>query len=307
MLVIFIVNIRNLDLNLLKIFETIWAERNLTRAAAKLGMTQPAVSNALTRLRNALGDPLFVKTIQGMTPTPRARTLAEPIHQALGLLYAGLDANRDFDFNSTSRSFVIATEDYGEVVVLPRLMDWISKAAPGVRFEIIFKTGNELWQKISDGSIDMALVYFNNRSNELDSRRLLSDTLVSLVRQDHPSVGEQLSIESYLELRHVMLATRTSSPSIIDRVLARRGLKRKIIMQIPHFVSMPLIVHKTDFICTLPKRMAQVYADNLRLKLLKLPFETPPIPIYLVWHKSSTAECGHVWLRNALLELCNRL
>ncbi len=300
-------NLRNLDLNLLKIFEAVWAERNLTRAAARLGMTQPAVSNALARLRSAIDDPLFVKTVQGMAPTPRARTLAEPIHQALGLLQAGLEATRDFDFGSATRSFTIAMEDYGEAVLLPRLMGWISQIAPGIRLEVLFEIGPGLWDKVSDGSVDMVLTYFRNPGPNFESLTLLSDTLVSLVRHDHPLVGDQLSLDAYLQLKHVVLMTRTSAPPVIDRVLARHGVTRQIIMRLPHFLPMPLIIHKTDFICTLPKRMAQVYADDFRLKLLRLPFETPPIPVYLVWHKSLTSESGHVWLRNALSELCGRL
>lgn len=300
-------NPRTLDLNLLAVFDAIMAEGNLTRAAQRLAMSQPAMSNALSRLRVALDDPLFTRSARGMVPTARARLLAAPVRQALDLIGSALRPSTSFDYHSSQRRFVVAVEDYGEAVIVPRLIDWLSQVAPGLQLDVRPIAYAALRDALQNGEVDLAVSYFRVRSPECHSRVLLEESLVSMVRQDHPSVGETLSLEQYLALPHVILMPRTAGGPVIDHVLSGMGLKRRIALQVPHFLSMPLIVKGTDFVCTLPRRMANVYAENFRLRVLKTPVECPTIPVYLLWHRSLDAEPGHAWLRDSIWGLCQRL
>ncbi|TCT08976.1 LysR family transcriptional regulator [Paralcaligenes ureilyticus] len=297
-------NINNLDLNLLKVFDALFRERNLTRASVKLCLSQSAVSNALSRLRIALDDPLFQRSSQGMSPTPRAKQLMAPIQQALDLIQNSLRENTPFDYGTSSRTFVIGVGDYGEAVILPRLTDWIMKVAPHIRIDIRAEHGSQIREEVKEGRIDFALDYFKIPDDKFTSRHLMNDSLVSLVRRDHPSVGEHLSLSDYLTLPHVVMTQRNAW---IDMALKKEGMKRNIAMRVPHFLSMPLIVQKTDLICTLPKRMAHVYADSFRVRVLKTPLVLQPFPIYSIWHESMENDPGHRWLREAFYDLCQRL
>jgi len=307
-------NLRSIDLNLLTVFDAIMAEGNQSRAANRLGMSQPAMSNALARLRAALGDPLFVRTAQGMTPTPRGRALAEPIRQALDLVQTGLERSRrddDFDYRSSTRPAVVVVDDYGDTVIMPRFMNWLTQTAPGVRVRIRRDPlGAALSKKLSDGSVDLAIRYFRQRDGELQAKMLIEEEFVSMVRQDHPAIGDSMSLAQYLALPHVVfgrLGRQGIRNSIVDRELRRLGLTRHIALQVPGFQSMPIIVQNTDFVCTLPRRMAQAYAHQLRLKTLKTPLDLPSLPLYMVWSKSMDRDPAHQWLRNSIYELCRRL
>ncbi len=300
-------NPRNLDLNLLAVFDAIIAEGNLTRASQRMAMSQPAMSNALARLRAALDDPLFARTARGMRPTPYARLLAAPVRQALDLIQNAVSPATAFDYRSSDRHFVVAVEDYGEAVIIPRLVDWLCQAAPRLRLDVRPAAAHVLDEALLKGEIDLGISYFRLKSSEFRSRLLMEESLVSMVRKDHPTVGETLSLEQYAALSHVILMPRTSDTPLIDRALEKLGLTRRVALQVPHFLSMPLIVKGTDFVCTLPRRMANVYAENFRLRILKTPVECPTIPIYLHWHRSLEGEAGHSWLRESIRELCQRL
>ncbi|MFZ5556340.1 MAG: LysR family transcriptional regulator [Pseudomonadota bacterium] len=302
-----VVNFRNLDLNLLAVFDAIFAEGNLTRASRRLAMSQPAVSNALSRLRVALNDPLFTRTAQGMTPTAKARLMAAPVRQALDLIQNAVRGNTEFDYRLSDRKFTVAVEDYGEAVIMPRFMDWLSQAAPRLKLDIQPLGGNLLNEALKQGEVDLAITYFRIKDREFQNQLLMEEALVSMVRQDHPSVGDVLTLEQYVDLPHVILAPRTAEGPVIDRALKKMGLTRRIALQVPHFLSMPLIVKGTDFVCTLPRRMAAVYAENFRLKILKTPVECPAIPIFLVWHQALEADPGHAWLRESLADLSRRV
>ncbi len=300
-------NLRTFDLNLLLIFDAIYAERSISKAAERLSLSQPAVSNSLARLRDRLDDPLFRRTAEGMVPTARARALAEPVRQALDLIGSGLQSRHTFDYSRAKRTFVIAVEDYGEAVILPRFVDWLAQVAPDIRIKILPEAGGRLREELKTGQVDLALDYFVLRHTEYQSHRVMTDSLLSLTRPDHPGVGEKLTLEAFLQLRHVALIPRNSAQPMIDVALSRQHLERHIAVEVPHFLSMPIMVQTTNMICTLPKRMAVFYADQFRLKTHITPVSTPNFPIYLIWHQSVTEDAGHRWLRENLMELCGRL
>lgn len=297
-------NLRSIDLNLIPVFDAIFTEGNLTRAAERLSMSQPAMSNALARLRATVGDPLFIRSARGMIPTPRAKQMAGQIRQSLNLIQNTLQQNTDFDFTSSSRTFSIAVEDYGEAVITPPLMDWLARAAPGVQTRIWPGRSRAVREELRNGMIDLAVDYFRLEGQGFTSTHLMTDELVSMVRKGHPMIGESLTLEQYVTLPHVVLGQK--SP-MVDRELAKRGLARNRALEVPHFISMPLIVKSTDFICTLPRRMASVYSEHFAVKILASPINFPRIPIYLVWSEAVGTDPGHQWLRDSLCSLCQRL
>lgn len=300
-------NLRSLDLNLLLVFDAIYNERSISKAARKLNLSQPTVSNALARLREHLNDPLFERNVQGMLPTTRAKVIAKPIRQALDMLDRGLRGEETFNFSQSTREFVIAVEDYGETIILPRLLEWLSKVAPNVRIKIRPEPSGQLKAALRDGEVDLALDYFALRDPDYHSECVMTETLLSLSRPDHPQVGEKLSLDTYLAQRHVVLAPRTDAMPMIDLALSKRGLQRTIAVIVPHFLSMPVIVQSSDLICTLPRRMAHLYADHFHLRSHAVPLRIPRFPIYLIWHDSAEADAGHRWFRGCLIDFCQRL
>jgi DNA-binding transcriptional LysR family regulator len=301
------VNLRTLDLNLLLIFDAIYGERSISRAALKLHLSQPTVSNALARLRERLQDPLFERSAGGMLPTARARTLADPIRQALTTLERGLRGDDRFDFARAEREFVIAVEDYGESVILPGFIQWLAEVAPGVRIRIRAETSAPIKGELRDGTVDLALDYFPLLEARYHHHCMLTESLMCLSRRDHPALNERMTLETYLSMRHIVLGTPSNSRPMIDLALSKRGLRRQIAVTVPHFISMPVMVQSTDMVCTLPRRMARLYADNFRLESHVLPLRLPQFPVYLIWHEAQAADAGHQWLRSHLTEFCQRL
>lgn len=300
-------NLRSLDLNLLLVFDAIYNERSISKAARKLNLSQPTVSNALARLRERLDDPLFERGVQGMVPTARAKAISKPIQQALDVLDRGLRGDGAFNFTQSTREFVIAVEDYGEAIIMPRLLEWMSRVAPNIRIRIRPEPSGQLKAALRDGEVDLALDYFVMREAGFNSKCVLTETLLSLSRQSHPQVGDKLSLDLFLALHHVVLAPRTDAMPMIDLALSKRGLQRHIAVTVPHFLSMPLIVQGSDLICTLPRRMAHLYADHFDLKSHAVPLRIPQFPVFLIWHESAEHDAGHAWFRNCLVDVCERL
>lgn len=300
-------NLRSLDLNLLLVFDTVYAERSISRAAEKLHLSQPTVSNAIARLRERLGDPLFTRSPGGMVPTARAKLLAEPVRQALDLLEGGIRGRETFDFANSNRTFVIAVEDYGEAVILPRFVDWLSQAAPHIQIRIRPERAAQLADELRDGAVDLSLDYFAQRHPNFRSECLLTESLLTLARADHPSIKDRLTLDTYLSQRHVVLTPHAGAMPMIDLALSKRGLQRDIAVEVPHFLSMPLLVQASNMLCTLPKRMAYLYADHFRVTAHTLPLRVPDFPVFLIWHGSADADPAHQWLRKQLAEFCQRL
>ena len=301
------IDLRNIDLNLLLLFSHIYRERSISSAALKLNLSQSAGSNSLARLRDCIQDPLFTRTSRGMMPTFRAKQLADPINQALDLIQNSLKNKEDFDYSVSDRTFIIAVEDYGEAVILPRFIDWLSVVAPNIRIQIRLEPSIALKEELEKGQVDLALDYFVLDGKKFQNYCIGTETLLSMTRSDHPDINEKLGLDTYLKLRHIRLMPRTKTMPMIDLALAKKGLQRQIAVEVPHFLSMPFMVQKTNLICTLPKRMATLYADYFQLRLYTPPLRIPKFPVYLLWHESVHEDVGHKWLRNSLIEMCQRI
>lgn len=297
-------NLRTVDLNLLTIFDAIMAERNMTRAAAKVGMTQPAMSNALGRLRALTDDPLFVRTAKGMVPTPRAEALAKPVRQALDLVRTGLTQSAVFDPATSDRSFTLAMGDYCEVVFLPRLLAALEAEAPNVTFTLAAPAGATLRKEMKEGSVDLVWDSAPVDAAGYTSEKLLDDTVVWIMRAGHPLAGKDtLTQEDYQSASHIRLEPGITYVHNFDGYVRQLGIHRAFSVELARIVPMIFVLAETDHVATLPRRVAEKFASLLPIAIKPLPFKLPHSPLYQSWHQSMTDDPGHVWLRHRLLDL----
>lgn len=297
-------NINALDLNLLLAFDAIDRERNITLAAARVGLSQPALSNALARLRKLLNDPLFVRTARGMEPTLYAVRIAEPIRKACELIDGALKIDASFDPARTSRKFSIYMTDIGEAVMLPRLLHHLQTFAPriGINIETIPKHG--IQEAMTSGDVDLAVGLFEGLAGGFFEQRLYRDDFVCIVRADHPTVGSTLSEQQFVELPHVLVSSGgTGHEAAIEKIVAKQRVKRSIALTVPHFLALPAIVAQTDATGTVPRKLALSFMNSINIKLLTPPIKFPNIEIKQHWHARYHHDPANKWLRGVFAEL----
>ena len=255
MVLITLMNVRDVDLNLLRVFDAVLREGGVTPAASILELTQPAVSNALARLRKLFGDALFVRTPSGMEPTPFARELAEPVRQALALLESALAHGPGFDPASATRAFRFYMSDVGQVEFLPPLVERVQREAPGVRLEAVALDVDDIGAALAAGGLDLAIGFLLGLGPPVRRRALFRDPYACLMRADHPI--RTLTRKRFLEASHALVTYR-GGHRVIEEALERAGLARKIALRVPHFTVVPMVLERTDLILTLPARVARV-------------------------------------------------
>ena len=293
-------NVRDVDLNLLRVFDAVLREKGVTPAAVGLGLTQPAVSNALSRLRGVFGDPLFVRTASGMDPTPFARELAEPVRQALALLESALAHGPGFDPAGATRAFRFYMSDLGQIEFLPPLLERVQKHAPGVRLEAVALEVEDIAAALAAGSLDLAVGFLPGLGAPVRRRPLFRDPYLCLMRADHPI--KSLTKKKFSEASHALVSYR-GGHRVIEEALERAGLARKIALRVPHFTVVPMVLERTDLILTLPARVAHVFERRGKLKALPPPVAIPPAEVAVHWHERFEADQGNRWLREQVIEL----
>lgn len=296
------------NLNLLVVLDALLAERSVTRAAARLHMSQPAMSAAVGRLRDWLGDPLLVRGAGGYTLTTRAEELVGPLRHILEDIERTLQKPGDFDPSSAQRTFRIAANDAFELVVLPPLVQHLQHTAPQVRLLIESTEGVVPVDALTHGEVDVAWGHFEATPPGLRTQVMMHDTLACLARQDHPHIQGELSLMQFCTASHLMVALKGNTlPDLVQRRMAESGLSLNIALQVPHMLAAPVIVLTSDYLLTLPTRVARCYADLLGLQFLHLPFEYPPFALCLVWHERVHRDPAMVWLRNSIQAVCDTL
>lgn len=293
-------NVRDLDLNLLRVFDAVLRGRSVTAAAAQLALTQPAVSNALARLRNVFGDALFLRTPRGMEPTPFARELAGPVRQALALLESALAHGPGFDPATSSRNFRFYMSDLGQIEFLPPLVERLSRIAPNVRLEAVALELEDISHALAAGSLDVAMGFLPGLGAPVRRKALFRDPYVCLLRAGHPI--ETLTRKKFLEASHALVSYR-GGHRVIEEALERAGLSRRIVLRVPHFTVVPMVLERTDLILTLPARVARVYERSGGFKLLSPPVPIPSAEVAVHWHERFDADSGNRWLREQLIAL----
>jgi len=293
-------NVKDVDLNLLRVFDAVWHDKGVTPAAARLGLTQPAVSNALARLRKAFGDALFVRTAAGMDPTPFARELAEPVRQALALLESALAHGPGFDPATATRAFRFYMSDLGQIEFLPPLVERVQRDAPGVRLEAVALEVDDIASALAAGALDLAIGFLPGLGAPVRRQALFKDPYLCLMRADHEV--RSLSKKTFLNASHVLVTYR-GGHRVIEEALERAGLSRRIALRVPHFTVVPMVLERTDLILTLPARVARVYERRGNFKALPPPVPIPPADVGVHWHERFEADAGNRWLREQIVEL----
>lgn len=296
-------DLREIDLNLLVVFNQLLLDRSVSTAAEKLNLTQPAVSNALKRLRAALKDDLFLRTSRGMEPTPYALHLAEPVIYALNALQTAFTTRDSFDPQSSTRNFQLAMTDIGEMYFMPPLMVALSKLAPNVRVSTVRPNSGNLKEDMESGTVDLALGLLPNLQAGFFQRRLFRHRYVCVFRKDHPVAKSPMSLKQFSELDHVGVIAANTGHGEVDGLLERAGIKRKMRLVVPHFIAVGHILQTTDLIATLPERFAERCEVPFGLTTSPHPVRLPDIAINLFWHAKLNRDPANMWMRKLFVEL----
>jgi DNA-binding transcriptional LysR family regulator len=299
-----------LDLNLLRVFDAVMIEQNLTRASSRLAMTQPAVSNALRRLRDALGDELVIRTAHGVKPTPRAEELWPTIRNALAQLEEAV-APTEFDVSKAHATFRIAMADAVAVVWLPSLVRLIEKEAPGLNVRMVPLTTREPRPMLLRGDIDLAVGFFPGVVAQMASgpetpirhERLYSGQYVCVMRKDHPLANKELTLDDYCSANHLLVSFSGRAHGLTDEALAQLNRERRILLTVNQFFTAGQVVANSDLITVLPRHLiaATGMADALTIK--SLPFKLPDVHSDMLWHERDARSPAHKWLRQRLSKL----
>ena len=287
-----------IDLNLLLVLRALLRERHVTRAAALVGLSQSATSHALSRLREMYDDPLLVRSGRTLTLTPRAERLLPTLERGFGDLESAVAAEPQFEPSTTRRTFRIGMSDYLQALIMGPLLRQLATRAPGIDLTVVvFPNFREL---VDSGAIDLALTISGNESRNSRSEALFSEDFVCMVRRDHPQIKKRLSLETYLAQRHVVIAPGGTPGSMVDTVLGQRGLERRIALRVTNFLIVPVVVCETDFVNTMPTRLARQLAKTYPLRLVPPPFELPRFEYIMLWHPRHDHDPAQRWLREFL-------
>lgn len=292
-----------LDLNLLMVFHHLLQQKRVSKVAQVLGMSQPAVSSALGRLRHALGDELFLRTQGGMAPTPYALQLAGPVAAALDGLQQALNVRASFDAGTSERRFTLAMTDVGEMYFLPVLMDALARLAPGVTLNVVAVTSASLRDDMASGRTDLALGLLPQLQAGFFQRALFRQPYVCLMREGHPlSSASALTLAAFAQASHVRVMAAGTGHGRVDEALERQGLQRRIRLTVPHYVSLGDVLGHSDLIATVPERFAQRVIGPFGLTTRPLPLTVDGSAIHQFWHARLHKDPGHQWLRGLVAQ-----
>ena len=297
-----------LDLNLLRVFDAVMTEQNLTRAASRLAMTQPAVSNALRRLRDALNDELLIRTAHGVKPTPRAEELWPAVRNALANLEAAV-APTEFDISKVQATFRMAMADATAVLLLPTLVRSIEREAPGVNVRMVPLTTREPRPMLLRGDIDLAVGFFpgvvaqlaGGPDTPIRHERLYSGRYVCVMRKGHPLANKELTLDAYCASNHLLVSFSGRAHGLTDEALAQLGRERRILLTVNQFFTAGRVVVNSDLITVLPRHLVASTGMPGALITKELPFTLPDVHVDMLWHERDARSPAHKWLRAQLV------
>lgn len=296
-------DIEKLDLNLLRIFDAMIRTKNVTLAGELVGLSQPAVSFALNKLRVITSDPLFVRTTKGMEPTPRAVRMADPIHRILEVVKREVFLQDDFNPHTSDRSFTLSLTDIGEMVFLPKLLKHLRAEAPKVTIKSISMLPARLEEAMASGEVDLAVGYYPDITKaNFYQQQLFTHHFACLVRLDHPTIKGKLTLKQFLDATHVVVRAEGRSQEIFERYLEEQNIQRRIGLSIPHFMSIPHLLPESDMIVTVPYSCAKAFARLGSLRMLELPLKAPTFDLKQHWHARYHRDPANQWLRQIFYE-----
>ncbi len=310
------VNFATFDLNLLRVFDALIRERSVTRAGELIGLSQPAVSNALSRLRHHFADELFVRRGNDMVPTPRAEALAVKIQKALSEIESAVTDEMTFQPEELERVFTLSGADFFSALVMPRLHSRVTRMAPRVTLRMIEGATGEVATLLRDSTIDMALerAMPMQQSDWVSSAALMQSRFLVVAAKDHPRIreagiapGDALPLDLFCALPHALRSVDGSLAGIVDTALSKLGRMRHVALALPHFHAVAVAASKSELIATLPEQTAQDAAGILGLSVYRPPVEVPPQELRLYWHRRHDRSAAHRWLRAQIFETIEKL
>lgn len=294
-------DLRGLDLNLLVILQHLLEERSISAVARRLQLSQPAVSNALRRLRTALDDELFVRSAQGMQPTPLAERLAEPVGEALSLLSHMLDFRDAFDPAGGTRRFVVAMSDVGETHFMPTLLGLCAASSPGVRIDTVRLAGPDLRREMEAGRVDLAVGAFEDLGGSFFQRMLFRQGYLTLYREGHPTAHADMTRQEFIQARHLVVS-RALPYGQVNQSLERAGVVLSEHFSVPHFGAVPYIVAENDLLATVPQKLALSVAMRFGLRTLAPPLRVPYLQTNMFWSRRFHRDAANQWLRGLIVD-----
>jgi DNA-binding transcriptional LysR family regulator len=292
----------SLDLNLLLAFEALFEERSVTAGARRLGIGQPGMSAALSRLRKRLGDELFVHVRGEMRPTAKAAEMAPGIAAALAQLRRTLEASVAFDPAAATRSFAVGSPDYTTLVLLPALAAHVGQRAPGVDLRVIGYEKGTVPEMLDKGELDVALGVFPDPPERAVVKPLFRERFVGIARAGHPAIHDgRIEVARFAALLHALVTTKRDATGALDEALARHGLRRRIALTLPYALALPAVLQGSDLIAAVPSRLADRVLCDGALQRFELPVETPAWTVAMLWPASARNDQGAAWLRETIV------
>ena len=299
-------DIRSLDLNLLVVFDAMLKHKNVTKAAVAIKLSQPAMSAAIARLRAIFDDPLFVRTGAGMVPTPKAQALSPSIRLVVQTIQTEILLPRNFDPSRSDRTFTLVTPDIAEVNFLPLLLLNLAEKSPYINLKTLAMPREVAADSLETGSADMAIGYFPDLHRAgFFQQKLITSSHVCLVQKKHPDVGEKLSMTQFIEASHVVVKP-DGREHVFEQFLQSKGIKRRVVVELSHFMSLLPIIETSNFIATVPKDLANFFVRHGEVRYVPTPMKSPTIDVHLFWHQRFHKDSAHIWLRQVINQLFNQ-
>ena len=292
-------NIRSVDLNLLVALDALLTELHVTRAAEKVGLSQPAMSNALSRLRHVFKDELLVRTPQGMQATPRARELAEPVRQVLRSIERVLEGDTRFDPVSSDRRFAIRLSDLLGRLLLPALVADLAESAPAIRFDVVHLSPHRTTDALERDEIDIAVSMGLEHAASIQSEPLMRDRMVCVMRREHPAALVELTPDTFLAAKHLKVSMSPTDLRFADDVLSRLGKTRNVVLNLPHWMLVPHVLERSNLISVMPRLFALAITGGV-LTMRDLPLPSDPFDWTIYWHRRNEGNDAIRWLKQRL-------
>lgn len=294
---------KKIDLNLLLVFEAMWQHRNVTRAGEALGLSQPAMSAALARLRAVFDDPLFLRAGAQMEPTPRAEELSDAVHEIVQRIEGEVLAPKVFDPGSSTRSFTLLTPDIAEMNFLPRLLAQLAHTAPGITLRTLAMPRHAAAASLESGAAELAIGYFPDLHRAgFFQQRLIRTTHVCLLRRQHGAIGTRMSMRQFMEASHAVVHP-DGREHVFERYMQEKQLQRRVVVELSHFMSLLPIVESSDIIATVPKDLADFFVRHGDVRYVPTPMKSPVIDVHLFWSRRYQKDVAHTWLRKLIHEM----
>lgn len=301
-----VMNLRSVDLNLLVALDALLSERHVTRAAERVGLSQPAMSNALSRLRHHFKDDLLVRTATGMEATPRGQSLAAPVKHMLRQIERMFESAPGFDPVTAKRRFGVRLSDLLSFLILPQLTAVIAAAGDGLGLDVVHLPPLQTVDALEKDEIDLAVSMDLQHSTSIKSEVAFADKMVCVMRKSHPLAKRRLTLNAFLEQHHVKVSMSPTDLRFVDNILAERRLKRVTALNVPHWLVVPQVLKRTDYLAVMPTRLADVLVGNT-LVTRDLPFASATFEWKLYWHRRHDDDPAGRWLRQQVRAACQGL